>query len=161
MKRNKLQLIAISLIVVLISGCLEMNLPDTMDSGENEMTAFTFEYRWITYEMVYNSETGQVVDSIPYLNVKTINTENEIERDSNGSDKITCTLSMPEGIPEKESIGLSNLWGYASVPNAALVTPLDGAPQLGTPGDYSNPVRYLVTAANGDEKEVLIIANGL
>lgn len=41
----------------------------------------------------------------------------------------------------------------ASISTAARLTPLDGAPKLGVPGDWSKPNKYLVTAASGAQKE--------
>jgi len=39
-----------------------------------------------------------------------------------------------------------------NISTAAIVSPIEGAPQFGKPGDWSKPNRYKVKAANGDEQ---------
>ena len=52
--------------------------------------------------------------------------------------------------------GLSSLWVYVSISDAATVTPLDGAPKLGTPGDFSANRTYRVTAADGSYSDYVL-----
>ena len=161
MKTKFIGFLILCVLLQILSGCLEANLPDMEESAENTMTAFNFEYRWTSYTLIYDKTTNIVVDSIEYVNVKTINTLNEFVLNSDGSYTVNCTLSLPSGIPAAETVSLTKLWGYASVPDAATVTPIGNAPELGTPGDYSSTVSYLVTAANGNTKEFIIVASGL
>ena len=44
---------------------------------------------------------------------------------------------------------------------AAVIAPQDGAPTLGTPGDFSTTRRYVVTAANGTKKDWTIQVTAL
>ena len=69
---------------------------------------------------------------------------------------IDVTVPVAEGDfteEERAKVSLDNIAVMASISTAARVTPLDGSPKLGVPGDWSKPNKYLVTAANGNEKE--------
>ena len=53
---------------------------------------------------------------------------------------------------ERNNVKLENLWGYFNVSTAAKVTPINGSPTLGTPGDWSEPHEYEIMAASGFKK---------
>ena len=44
-----------------------------------------------------------------------------------------------------------------TISTAAVIKPIDGAPTLGVPGDWSKPNKYEVMAANGDKKVWTIV----
>ncbi|MDE7236705.1 MAG: hypothetical protein K2N66_02660, partial [Paramuribaculum sp.] len=46
----------------------------------------------------------------------------------------------------------SELVVVLNISTAAVIEPLDGAPALGVPGDWSKPNKYQITAANGKKK---------
>ena len=52
--------------------------------------------------------------------------------------------------------GLSNLWVYVSISDAATVAPLDNSPVLGKPGDFSSDRTYRVTAADGTHEDYVL-----
>lgn len=58
---------------------------------------------------------------------------------------------------ERNKVSQSKLWGYVNVSTAAMVTPIEDSPKLGTPGDWTKPRKYQVTAANGNTKIWTII----
>jgi hypothetical protein len=74
---------------------------------------------------------------------------------------VTPTFSASFPLKEKVKVSLGAYKRFATIPNAARIEPLNGAPVLGTPGDYSKPVSYLVTAANGDSKKWNIVTKPL
>jgi len=51
-------------------------------------------------------------------------------------------------------VDLTKLVGIATISRGATISPMDGAPQLGVPGDFSKPNKYEVTAA--DSKTIKI-----
>ena len=53
---------------------------------------------------------------------------------------------------ERAKVSLNKLVVYFNVSTAARVTPLDGSPKLGAPGDWTSERRYSVMAANGTKK---------
>ncbi len=54
---------------------------------------------------------------------------------------------------ERNNVSQSNLWGYFNVSTAARVVPINGSPALGTPGDWTVPQEYRLTAADGTTKD--------
>ena len=58
---------------------------------------------------------------------------------------------------ERNNVSQSNLWGYFNVSTAAKVTPINGAPTLGTPGDWTIPQEYQIMAADGTTKDWTVI----
>ena len=55
-------------------------------------------------------------------------------------------------VTERAKVSLNKLVVYFNVSSAARVTPLDGSPKLGAPGDWTSERRYSVMAANGTKK---------
>ena len=53
----------------------------------------------------------------------------------------------------RNTVALNNIALGVTVSSAARITPLSGAPAFGQPGDWSKPNKYLVTAADGSQKE--------
>lgn len=87
------------------------------------------------------------------------------EKEMSKSDKVIDTdaatyvakLTIPAAggtftASEREKVSLSNLVVYFNVSTAARVTPLDGSPKLGVPGNWTSEHRYSVMAADGTKK---------
>ena len=54
----------------------------------------------------------------------------------------------------RQNVSLSNLIAYIDLSTAARIMPLNGAPKLGSPGDFSaKEFKYQVTAADGTKRE--------
>ncbi len=136
---------------LLLSSCLKHDLPETKDSNQNNVTDFIYFYKYADTTVV-NAGTPTEQKNI---SVRTI-TLNYTKTISNDTIYVKPTLpaSMPLSI--KQKISLTNIWATANIPNAARIEPVGGAPVLGTPGDYSKPVTYKVTAANGSSKNWVI-----
>ena len=68
----------------------------------------------------------------------------------------TCTfsVSIPSNFPKDEAgkVRSQALAVIVNISTAAIISPIEGAPQFGKPGDWSKPNRYKVKAANGDEQ---------
>lgn len=65
---------------------------------------------------------------------------------------ITPTVPKPTGsftTEERLKVTLENIVVYMNISTAATISPLDGAPVLGKPGDFSSPRKYKVMAADG------------
>lgn len=140
------KLINIVLLILLtstVSSCLKMGLDDLESYDEAKIEKVYFEYRW------WNEADNQ-------LAVKTLTVTNSINEDEN---LVTCTLTVPAADESftaaiRQEVSLNKLIAYIDVSTAARVTPLDGAPKLGTPGDFSaKEFKYLVTAADGTKRE--------
>ena len=123
-----------------VSSCLKSGLDDLEAYNEAEITNLNFEYRW------WDEAKDQMA-------VKTLNIE---KQDDN---LITCKLTVPTASGSftdavRQNVSLSNLIAYIDLSTAARIMPLNGAPKLGSPGDFSaKEFKYQVTAADGTKRE--------
>ncbi|MDL2255102.1 DUF5018 domain-containing protein [Parabacteroides sp. OttesenSCG-928-K15] len=127
--------------VICFSSCLKAGLDDLPVYEEAEVSNVRFEYRWWD-------------EAAKRLRVVTITTAKEF----NGS-TVTCTLTLPNANNTftqaiRDQVSLSNIVCSLDISTAARVEPVNGAPQLGTPADFSSrDFSYLVTAADGKTKK--------
>lgn len=130
-------------LICTLSSCLKSGLDDLPTYGDADITNVDFEYRW------WDEANNQMA-------VKTLTMEKEISTDNS---LITCKLSVPAASGNfteaiRQNVSLSKLIAYMDISTAAKIKPLNGAPGLGNPGDFSaKEFSYLVTAANGTQKE--------
>lgn len=64
---------------------------------------------------------------------------------------IEPTIPKPSGsftAEERLNVTLEHIVVYVNISTAAKIEPIDGAPKLGVPGDFSKPRKYKVTAAD-------------
>jgi hypothetical protein len=151
MKKNSLQLIMVLVLSLLLVSCLKKDLPVMSNSSLNNISDFNLIYKYM--DTVVDNQ-GSVKENSRIV-VRTVQL-NKVKSISN--DTIYITPSFPAGFPSKEKIkvSLNNIVGYANIPDAAIIKPIGSAPVLGTPGNFSAPVKYQVTAANGSTKNWVI-----
>ena len=53
---------------------------------------------------------------------------------------------------ERNGVNINNIVVAVDISTAAVMSPVEGAPKLGVPADWSSPHKYLVKAANGQTK---------
>ena len=130
-------------LIGIVSSCLKSGLDDLEAYNKAEITNLNFEYRW------WDEAKNQMA-------VKTLNIEKQISQDDN---LITCKLTVPTASGSftdavRQNVSLSNLIAYIDLSTAARIMPLNGAPKLGSPGDFSaKEFKYQVTAADGTKRE--------
>ena len=126
-----------------VSSFMKSRQYDLYSYNEAEITNLNFEYRW------WDEAKDQMA-------VKTLNIEKQISKDDN---LITCKLTVPTASGSftdavRQNVSLSNLIAYIDLSTAARIMPLNGAPKLGSPGDFSaKEFKYQVTAADGTKRE--------
>lgn len=143
--KKVLNMAALLLLLVSVTSCLKSGLDDLPAYDEAQITNIHFEYRW------YDDSEGA-----KQLRVQALNVEKAIDDEAG---VVTCKITVPgtsavftENIRNK--VSLSNIVCYVDMSTAARLKPLDGAPVLGEMRDFSSgEFKYLVTAANGNEKE--------
>ncbi|WP_126246268.1 DUF5018-related domain-containing protein [Chitinophaga rhizosphaerae] len=132
---KKYLMIGLCVAAGLLSSCLKKGLDELPAFSDANITRFDFEYRW------NDNGVFRVVrfnTNAPAINGKTI--------------QVTTTVPAAAGnFPDAErgKVTTANIVGMCDVSTAASIKPLNGAPALGAPGDYSKPVSYEVTAADG------------
>lgn len=136
--------------LALTTSCLKKDLEELPTFDENNITGVTkVEYRYISNKksandqyLVKNQEL--IIDSFD------INSENK---------SVTIEVTVPPHDDfnfieqERNKVSLDKLWVVVTIFNAARIFPMDNAPKLGSPGDWSKPNKYRVEAANGNVAE--------
>ena len=145
-KRNTMKKVFLILSVVMfsLSSCIDWGLEELPVYDEADMLDFDLEYRY----------TDKNDNGYERLAVITLPSSSTIDEDNN---TVTVEASVPDPAgsftqEERNKVSLKSIVGYAKISPAATIQPIDGAPQLGIPGDFSSVVKYQVTAA--DEKTV-------
>lgn len=153
---KKIFLINIILIACMagLGSCLKAGLDDLPSYEDANITDCYFEYRYSTTR----TDGGTVVNVVRMTNkTKTI--------DSQGN-TVTMVITVPaiSGTfteAERAKVTLTNIAAYCYLSNTAKIEPLDGAPALGTIGNFTSPVKYKVTAADGKTTKTWTITTTL
>ena len=140
------------MLVVLFSSCLKHDLPEIIESSQNTINSFSFQHRYM--DTVYVAAGTANADTLVRVRMSTLT-----NRTTFSNDTIYCRPSLANNFPaaQRSKVTITNLWATATIPNAAIIEPINGAPALGTPGDFSNNVSYKVTAANGEYRIYVIV----
>ncbi|MEG2099786.1 MAG: hypothetical protein RRY42_07760 [Mucinivorans sp.] len=134
------------IVLATMSSCLKANLEDLPTYDESRITDIRFDYRyygpneWVDGEHVVEYQQLTVVDKNVDKEALTVTCKVQVPK-ANGS--FTAT--------EKAKVTKANLTGIVWLSTAARITPLNGSPVLGVPGDWTKPNKYEVTAANGSK----------
>lgn len=132
------------LICLQFASCSKEDLPAYEDALITKVGAY---HRFITGDK--DAMTGEFISA-----QKELTGEYSIDEE-NGVAAATFTIPAAGGKfseEERAKVSLNNLVVYINVSTAARVTPIEGAPKLGTPADWTSPHKYKVMAANGAEK---------
>jgi len=145
MKKIKILVLLISSVFCL-SSCLHYKLDDLKLYGDANITSIQgVQYRYIGTNI--NPVNGEAFVEYVTMNESNVKIDND-------SATITFEVSKPANFPASEESKLSQncLVVYVQLSTAARCEPVEGAPALGVPGDWSKPNKYLVTAADGTTK---------
>ena len=142
MKRYIFSFFATILSVICLTGCLTHGIddPDDVYDGADITSLQGVYYR---YKDVVDGET--IVKQVRLAQAADIDTEeNTME--------ILCQANASFPTDQLSNLTTSELVVVLNISTASVIEPLDGAPALGVPGDWSKPNKYQVTAANGQKK---------
>lgn len=129
-----------------MTSCIEWGLDELPVYAEAEVTSFNLEHRYI----VKNA------NGVEKMTIVTLNTDVQINKE-NGVITITASIPAPTSSltqDERRKISLTSIVGYAKLSPAAKIEPIEGAPALGIPGDFSSERKYKVTAADGKTSKI-------
>lgn len=140
-------LLSVLVVMTLTSSCLTSGLKEIETYEGNEIVSIrTVAHRYYTTEKIPASDEVKVKQSDLKIN--------GAQRDEkNGT--IAVEITIPTNFPKDQidKVKMSNLVVIVNISTAATIEPLDVAPKLGVPGDWSKSNKYLVRAANGKTKE--------
>ena len=135
---NRIKLSDIKWLLVLLCLPFVSSCKDDLEAYEEaEITSVGAYHRYYTTEK--DALTGEF--KVAEKELEKSNSINEDEA------VVTATFTV-----ERAKVSLNKLVVYFNVSTAARVTPLDGSPKLGAPGDWTSERRYSVMAANGTKK---------
>ena len=141
------------LSLTIFTSCLKSGLEDLPAFTDADITNIYFEYRYQDPNDLWIDGTAKVKYVTLVVATKTIDA---------AARTVTVTITVPAAsgaftATERAKVALTNLVGMTSISTAAKIEPVEGAPQLGKPGDFSAPRKYLVTAADGTTKKTWTI----
>lgn len=172
-KNIKLGLLLIAQLF-LATSCLYSNLDELENSSSKELTNVIYTYRFtyndtikkgtpneeIQYDRICEVVLNKKSESITDKGMKGFKTTlsydiNSVQK-AGPSGSVTKTMLFNEFKKMIEKDGITKLWVYVTIPDAASVEPLNGAPKLGTAGDFSKDQTYQVIAADGSSEDYII-----
>ncbi|MDE6263816.1 MAG: hypothetical protein K2M11_01605 [Paramuribaculum sp.] len=116
---------------------------------EADITACRFFYRWASNE--YKDDvTGE-----PLILEMELSTSFSID-DEAGIANVAVTVPNAQSYFTSEvrsQVSQSNLCCQVTISSAARIAPADGHKVLGIPDDWTQPHKFIITAANGTKKE--------
>lgn len=138
------------LISVMFTACLKSDLEDIPAFEDANITDVKFEFR-------YKDVTSTWIDGQPVVKFVTLGVTNKAI--SIESATITCTITVPAATGTftqavRDQVSLAQIVGKFNISTAATIRPLDGAPMLGVPGDFSSSRRYEIVAADGKTQKI-------
>lgn len=146
-------IIAMFVMALSCTSCLESNLEDLPTYEENNITEGYAWYRYIGDDKLNASGEQQVI-------------QKELQRAASSvidTEAGTCALSfkVPSNFSEteKNNVNINNIVVAVQISTAAVMSPVEGSPTLGVPADWSTPHKYAVKAANGKTKIWTISVN--
>jgi len=152
MRRIYPYILLLTVLAGAFSSCLKSGLPSARNSSLNAMYSFNYEYRW--YDTSYIQPGTHQADTV--ITVRLVQLGNSV---TISHDTVYTFPTYPGNLPAAQTpnVTLSHIWAYASIPDASVMVPLNGAPKLGTPGDFSHPVSYQITAADGSKATWVVV----
>jgi len=140
---------AIMALAVLGTSCLKDDLSGKYNSSLAEMTDFRLFFKWQDTTVDQRGTPKEVTRIL--IKVVQLNYTKKVDANA-GTLQITPAFGVDFPAKYRSTTSTKRLWGVAYISPAAIISPLNGSPALGTPGDFSKPVAYEIMAASGNKK---------
>jgi hypothetical protein len=140
MKKIILYFSLIILPLFILDSC-RMGLDELPVFEEAELINFWFEHREIVTK---TNPDGSTYETVVFTDLKSACTFQITSENENSAD---CRVTIDDSKVSK-TINLTSIVGKATISTAATIQPTNSSPVLGIPGNFSNQVSYLVTAAD-------------
>lgn len=141
-----LNILMLLFAAVAMTSCLEHNLEelDTYEGHAVTGVAGVY-YRYYGTETIPGSGEVKVQQvTLAYGNFKA--------DEEAGTCEFACKLPSNFPASEVDKFSMSNVVVALNISTAAVIKPIEGAPELGKPGDWTKPNKYEITAANGTKQ---------
>ena len=145
-------MIAAAVAALCLTSCLESHLEELPTYDGNDIVSVA--------GVIYRFYTGNVIDASGEEEIAqyVLNNTNTVDKEAA---KVEVNVTIPSNLPadQRDKVSLSYKRGdrqglglIVNLSAAAVITPLNGAPILGAPGDWSKANQYEVMAADGSKK---------
>ena len=143
-----LNIFAALLLAVVSTSCLKHDLEELDVYSGCDITRVDCAYRWKTGEIHPGTQSEKVNQVYVSAYSRTYVT------DESDPTKGVCTIRYSKtNIPAAyKEIAEKEMVVYVTISTAATMKPINGAPQLGVPADWTADHEYEVTAADGTKK---------
>ena len=145
---NKINILAGLLALIFgLSSCLKGNLPDLPAYSDADITELYSQYRYL--------DTEQYPDGSNIVRIVTLSVSDKSFSNGTASATVTVPDASSFTVPgERDKVSATNIVMMCNISTGASIEPLEGAPKLGMPGDFSKLQKYKVTAADGKTSKV-------
>ena len=143
-----LNIFAALLLAVVSTSCLKHDLEELDVYSGCDITRVDCAYRWKTGEIHPGTQSEKVNQVYVSAYSRTYVT------DESDPSKGICTIRYSKtNIPEQyRSVAETEMVVYVTISTAATMKPINGAPALGIPADWTADHEYELTAADGTKK---------
>ena len=143
-----LNIFAALLLAVVSTSCLKHDLEELDVYSGCDITRVDCAYRWKTGEIHPGTQSEKVNQVYVSAYSRTYVT------DESDPSRGVCTIRYSKtNIPEQyRSVAETEMVVYVTLSTAAVMKPINGAPALGIPADWTADHEYEVTAADGTKK---------
>lgn len=145
MKKVIYKLVLMS-VVFSLSSCLKSGLEDLPEYKDANITTISGAFhRYYSDEIEPSTGEARIKDASLTVNDFRI---------SNEDCTVKTKLTLPSDFPtsENDKVVLNKVVLVVGLSSAARISPINDAPHLGKPGDWSKENQYEVIAANGTKK---------
>lgn len=151
--KKYLNILAAMLLAVVSTSCLEHDLEELDVYSGCDITRVDCEFRYKTGETHPGTQSEKVNQVYISAYSRTYVT------DENDPNKGVCTIRYSKNnIPAAyKDTAESEMVVYVTISTAATIKPINGAPTLGVPADWTADHQYEVTAADGTKKTWTIV----
>ena len=151
--RKFINILAAMLLAVISTSCLKSGLEELDVYSGCDITRVDCAYRWKTGEIHPGTQSEKVNQVYVSAYSRTYVT------DESDPTKGVCTIRYSKtNIPAAyKEIAEKEMVVYVTISTAATMKPINGAPQLGVPADWTADHEYEVTAADGTKKTWKIV----
>lgn len=152
---NKFYLLTLFGVSVLLTSCLKHGLDDNLPKFKDALITDVFmEYR---FEDATATSGGSPVVRITNLSVSGKQFKKKEDTPGAVMDSVVFNVTVPAAsgaftVAERAKVTTSNIVFMSNISTAAIMTPEEGAPKAGVPGDFSQVRKYKVTAADGSSR---------
>ena len=143
-----LNIFAALLLAVVSTSCLKHDLEELDVYSGCDITRVDCAYRWKTGEIHPGTQSEKVNQVYVSAYSRTYVTD-----ESDPSTGVLTIRYSKTNIPEQyRSVAETEMVVYVTISTAATMKPINGAPALGIPADWTADHEYEVTAADGTKK---------